>query len=127
MVVQFRGLPNLHDLAQIHDGHSVAHVLHDGQIVGDEEVCEAQFILQTAKKVEDLRLHGHIEGGHRLVTDDEFRLDGQGSGDTDSLALTATELVGIAVHVFGQKAHELEELMDAPLAGGALAPQPVDA
>ena len=32
----------LHDLSQVHHGHPVAHLAHDGEVVGDEQVGEAE-------------------------------------------------------------------------------------
>ena len=49
--------------------------------------------------------HGHVEGGHRLVGDDEVGLQGERPGDADALTLTAGERVGMTVgRVFGKSA-----------------------
>ena len=51
------------------------------------------FALHLLEQVEDLRLHGDVERGDRLVADDQLRLGGHGAGDRDALALAAGELV----------------------------------
>ena len=38
----------LHDLAQVHDGHAVAHLADDGEVVGDEQVGQAEPSLEVA-------------------------------------------------------------------------------
>ena len=87
----------LHDLAQVHDRHTVADVLDDPQVVRDEEVGQAELLLQVLQQVDDLRLDRDVERGHRLVGDDEARLHRQGARDADPLALAAAELVRVAV------------------------------
>ena len=37
-----RAGPDLDQLAQVHDADGVGHVLHDGQVVGDEDVGEVR-------------------------------------------------------------------------------------
>ena len=62
------------------------------------------------QQVDDLRLDRDVEGGDRLVGDDEVGVHGQGAGDADALALAAGELVGVAVDVLGAQADALQEL-----------------
>lgn len=71
------GGPLLHDPAQVHDADPVGHVLHDGQVVADEQVGQAQLLLQVLHEVEDLGLDGHVQGGHGLVGDDEVGRQGE--------------------------------------------------
>ena len=70
---------------------------HDREVVGDEEVGQAELLLQLLQQVDDLRLDRHVERRHRLVADDEVRLDRERAGDADALALAAGELVRVAV------------------------------
>src|SRR4029077_11525141 len=57
---------DFHDLAQVHDRDPVGDVLHDREIVRDEEVGEVELALQLLEQVDDLRLDGNVEGGDRL-------------------------------------------------------------
>jgi hypothetical protein len=91
-------------------------VLHDRQVVGDEHQREVVAGLEVVEQVEDLRLHRHVEGGHRLVTDDQVGLHHQRPGDRDALALPARELVGPLVQGdVGVEAHRVEGLADLGL------------
>ena len=69
MVEQLAGLCQLHDLAQLHDSHTVADVLDGTQAVGDEQIGQPQLLLDLLKQVQDLRLYGHVQGGDGLVAD----------------------------------------------------------
>src|SRR6185437_13797848 len=40
------------DLAQVHDGHAVAHCAHDGEVVGNEQVGEAKAGLEVGQQLE---------------------------------------------------------------------------
>ena len=88
-----RGVPTSTISAEVHHRDAVAEVLDDGEVVGHEQDREAEAPLQVAQQVEDLRADRHVERRHRLVGDEELRLDGEGPGDADALALPAAELV----------------------------------
>src|SRR6476620_11541173 len=47
----------LRDLAQVHDHHAVGDVADDVQVVGDEDVREAEVVLEVLEQVEDLSLN----------------------------------------------------------------------
>ena len=87
-------------------------MLDDGEVVGDEQVRRAELLLKVGEKVEDLCLNRDIEGGDGLVADDQLRAQGEGAGDADTLALTAGELVRVAVDVLGVEAHDVEKGRD---------------
>ncbi|MGW7257134.1 hypothetical protein [Streptomyces sp. NPDC054834] len=72
---------------------AVRDVPYDGQVVGDEEVGRPQFLLQPLEQFQHPGLDRDVEGGDRLVQDEQFRLDGQGTGDADAPAPAAGELV----------------------------------
>ena len=74
------------------------------EVVRDEQVREAAVALEVLQQVDDLRLDGHVERRHRLVADDEARLDGERARDADALSLAAGELVRIARDVLGVEA-----------------------
>ena len=52
--------------------------------------------LQLLEKLEDLRLHGHVERGRRLVGDQQVGLVGERHRDHHALALAARELMRVA-------------------------------
>jgi len=42
--------------------------------VADEQVGQAEALLKILHQVQDLRLHGNVQRGGRLVADQEFRV-----------------------------------------------------
>ena len=54
---------------------------HDQQIVGDEQIGQAEFFLQLGEHVDDLRLDRHVQRGDRLVADDELGVHSQCTGN----------------------------------------------
>src|SRR5665647_2111321 len=118
LVVEHRAVRDLNDLAEVHDGHAVGGVLDHRQVVGDEDVRQFELVLKVLEEVDHLRPDGHVEGAHRLVADDELRVERQGAGDADALALPARELVRVALGVLGAEPDGLEQLEDALLALG---------
>ena len=110
--IHLRRIGGLHQLAQIHDAHPVGDVLDHGQVVGDEEIGQAQLILELDQQIDDLCLDGHVQGGDGLVADDELGIDGQRAGDADALTLAAGKFVGEAVGVLPVQAHQLQAVID---------------
>ena len=116
-----------HELAEVHDGDSVAEELHRREVVRDEQAREAHVALQVAQQIEDRGLHRDVERGHGLVGDQHARLDDQRAREADALSLAAGELVRIAVAQLGAEAHIVEHPLDArvelPASRQAVQPQ----
>ena len=122
--VQVLGFRILDDLAQIHHRDPVGDVADHAEVVGHEQIRQAELVLKFLEQIDDLRLHRHVECRHRFVGDDQFRVQGQRPGDTDALALPTGELMGEPVVVLRVEANPLEQLLNPPLQLGALG-QPV--
>src|SRR5579859_188912 len=87
----------LDDAAVLHHHHPVRHGAHDVDVVRDEDVGEAVFLLQSGEELEDLLLDGYVECARRLVEYDDLRPHNQRSRDRDALALAAGKFVRIAL------------------------------
>ena len=121
------GRTRFHDAAVVHHVDPVRHLAHDPEVVGDEQQGHPEAVAKLAQQREDLGLDGHVEGGGRLVRDEQIRVVREGHGDHDALALAAGQLVRIgappALHI--SEAHEVEQLKD-PLAGRRGGHRPVE-
>ena len=109
----------LGDAAEIHDQHAVGHVLHDVEVVADEQVGQAELGFQVAEQVQHLRLDGFVEGGDRLVEDDQARAKCQRAGDVDPLPLPARELMRVAPGKLGGVQADRRQQFHRTLARGA--------
>jgi hypothetical protein len=87
----------LDDPPRVHHGNPIGHFGYDSKIVGDQKDSHAELVAQAIQQIEDLCLHGHIEGGRRLVCNEDIRLKGYGHGDEDSLPHAPRELVRVVV------------------------------
>ena len=106
--VDLPGVGRLDDFAQVHHRDAVGDVLDHGEVVGDEDERQVHFALQVEQQVDDLGLDGDVQGGHRLVADNELGLECDGPGDADALALAAGEFVGEAIRGGGVQAYPFE-------------------
>jgi hypothetical protein len=106
------GLADLDEPAEIHHPDAARHETHHREIVGDEEIGEAEPVLQITHQIEDLRLDGHVEGRGRLVADDEIGVGGDRPRNRDPLALAAGEFVRKLAPVGRMEADEFEQFAD---------------
>ena len=65
---QLQTLGIFDDLAQIHHRDVVADELDHAEIVADEQIGQAELVLERAQQIEDLRLNGDIEGGNLVAS-----------------------------------------------------------
>ena len=106
---QLKAVRQLHQLAQVHNADAVGDMLDDAEVVGDKEIGKAHFPLQILEHIHHLGLDGNIQGGNRLIADDELRTHRQGPRDAHPLPLPAGKLVGVAVGVLAVQAHPLQK------------------
>ena len=66
--------------------------------------------MQLLQQIDDLRLDRYIQGGDRLVTDDQLRLQCQSPGNADPLPLTSGKFVRVAVFMKGLQAAPLHDI-----------------
>src|SRR5262252_4333214 len=93
-IVEQRALwGKFYNAAQVHHTDAIRDVMHDGQVVRDEEVREAEIALQVLHQVEHLRLHRDVECRGRLIANEELRVRGERARNADALALAARELM----------------------------------
>ena len=95
MTIDLVCLRKLHQLTQIHDTDFIGYITHHGKIVGDKKIRNPFFFLVILQKIDHLRLYGHIQGGNRLIADDQLRLEHQGTGNADSLPLSTGKFMCI--------------------------------
>ena len=88
---------------------------NDREVMGHEQIGDAEILLQVAQQVQDLGLDRHVEGRHRFVAHDELRTQGDGPGNADALPLAAGELVRVPVVVLGVEADALHQLVHGVL------------
>src|ERR1051326_5943283 len=89
--------------------------------MGDEQHGHAEARLQVLEQFEDLRLHGDVERGGRLVSDQQIGFVGERHGDHHALALPAGKLVRIAREPrLGIGNPDLAQQLDHPRARAAV-------
>ncbi len=85
------------------------------QIVGDEDVGEAELALEVLQQIDDLCLNGDIERRHWLVQDQQSRLQRQCPRDADPLALTTRELTRISSNEAARETDQIKQIADPPV------------
>ena len=89
------GGAGLDDLALLHHRDAVGDAADDAEVVGDEQHRHALGLLHLGEQVEDAGLDGDVEGGGRLVGDQDVGAVGERHRDHHPLALAAGELVRV--------------------------------
>ena len=80
--------------------------------MSDEQVSNITLLLELLQQVQDLCTDGNVQCGDGLVGNDQLRLHDHGTGQADSLTLTAGELVGVTGQMLGQQTDFLDHALD---------------
>ena len=64
-------------------------MFHHRKIVADEKIGQPQIAPQFRQQIEDLRLHGNIQGAGWFIADDDARAQHKGARNGHTLALAA--------------------------------------
>src|ERR1035441_8254247 len=75
----------------VHDGDLAGQAQNQVQVVGDQDVGQAAPLLQVQQQVGNLGLNGKVQTGKGLVQNEQFGLEGQRPGDSQTLPLAAAE------------------------------------
>src|SRR3954452_21953923 len=86
----------------------------------DKQVGQPLLRLQPFHQVHYLCLNRDVECRDRLVSYYELRIDGQGTSDTDTLPLSARELMRIPADEPPAEAHSFHQLLNLTLDTSAL-------
>ena len=92
------GRTRLHELAGVHHGRPGTDPADERQIVADVQHGHVVALLQFREQIHDAGLDRDVEGGGRLVGDQELRIRRQCLGDHDALLHAARQLVRVARH-----------------------------
>ena len=113
-IVDFARRPDLLDRALVHHDDAVGHRQRFFLIVGDEDRRDAELALQRADFLAQRDADARVEGGQRLVEQQDLRARGERAGERDALLLAARQLIGIAVGELRQLDHR-QHLVDPRL------------
>jgi len=94
----------------VHDHDPIADLCDDAEIVGDQDDAHPEVTGDPAQQLQDLGLDHHVEGGRRLIGNDDIGVAGQRQGDHRALPHAARVGVGILVRAPAADPHPLQEL-----------------
>src|SRR5690606_18913924 len=84
----FLAFPELYDSPRIHNGHPVAYLVGEHQIVSNEKHPETKLVGKFPQEVCHPRPVDAVQGGQRLVCIENLRFLGEGKRDHRPLLLT---------------------------------------
>ncbi len=97
MVEQFGHRPPLNDATGVHHRDIVRQLGHDTQVVRDQQDRHPPFRLDLPQQIEDPRLNRHVDGGGRLVGDEERGVAREGHRDHHPLLHAAGQFVRVLI------------------------------
>src|SRR5690606_23908061 len=100
------------DAAIFHHHDGIGKTADDREVVGDEDIGEAQPVAERCEQLDDLGLYFDVERGNRFVADDDPGFGNQRPCDGYALSLSAGKLVRIAQPVIGFEPDEFEQVDD---------------
>ena len=81
----------------IHHHNPLSRFGHHAHSVRDEHDGHAHLRFKLVQQIQNLRLNGHVQGGSRLIGNEQFGFARQGHGNHHPLTHTARELMGIVI------------------------------
>ena len=100
----------LHNMSQIHNRDLVCKGTDQCQVMTDKDHADVLLFLQANQKLNHRFLYGNVQCRGCLVADQNLRLQGKSSGDTDPLTLSAAHVVRITVHKILWKLNHAKKL-----------------
>ena len=97
------------DLAVIDEDDAVGHLTGEAHFVGDHQHGDAG-VGQLLHQFQNLAHHFGVEGAGGLVEQDHVRVHGKGTGNGNTLLLTAGKALGVGIGLVGQ-AHAGQQLV----------------
>ena len=101
----------LHDPSRVHDRDLIAGLRHNAQIMGDHDDGCALTADQILHQIQHLRLDGHVQGGRRLVREQQLRVARECDGDDHTLLHAAGELMRVLHRPICGDADQLQHLL----------------
>ena len=100
VLIQVVAICNLNQMAIVHNADTVGEILDNGKVMGYEKYAETHLVLQIVQQIYNLRLHGNVQRGNRLVCNYKLGFGDYRAGYAYALALTTRKFVRIAGGVF---------------------------
>jgi len=93
------GRSELEQSPEVHHGNAVSQIMHDVQIVRDEDVAAPMIDLEVDQKIEDGGLHRHVQCRCGFVAYHHLRFTREGAGNAHALLEPAGQLSGFIVEM----------------------------
>ena len=99
----FGGRP-FDDAPGVHHGHGITDLCYHRNIMCDQDHRQVEFPLKFAQDLKDLMLYDDVEGGDRLICDQQAWFERERHGDDRPLLHTAGEFVRVVHQALGIQA-----------------------
>ena len=110
-VEQLLCVRNLYDISFVDNTDTVGNEPYDGKVMGDKQISNLFFSLEFLQQIEDLGTDRYVQCGDRLIGYNQLRLHNHGTGQTDTLALSAGELMWVTGQVLRQKTNFVDHVL----------------
>src|SRR5438034_10878753 len=107
--IEFISVGQFDNLSQIHHCNAVSDVAHHAQVMRNEEVGQVKLLLQPLQQIKHLRSYRDIQGGDRFIGNHKFWIDRHRARYCDTLSLSTTKLVRVAVNVLSAQTNDAQQ------------------
>ena len=99
----------LHDIPEVHDSNLMGKGTDQSQVMADKKHADVFLLLETYQKPDHGFLYGNVKCRGSLIAHQNLRFQGKCPGNTDTLTLTTTHIMGIAVCKIFRKLYHFQE------------------
>ena len=105
---------NFNDVALVDDADTIGDKANDRKVMSDEQIGRSALTLELFEQVQNLCTDGNVQCGDRFVCNNKLGIHDHCPCKTDSLTLSARELMRIAGQMLGEQTDFLNDILDFP-------------
>ena len=99
----------LHDISKIHYRDLMSKRTDQRQVMADKEHADVFLLLETYQQLDHGLLYRNVKCRSRLITHQDLRFQGKCTCNTDTLSLTTTHVMRIAVYKISGKFYHFQK------------------
>ena len=101
-----------HQMSKMQHSNMIGNISDHCQVVCNKKISCTKLLLKVFHQIYHLRLNGYVQRTDCLISNDHLRIYNKGSGNPDSLTLTAGKLMWVTICLLTVQTHPFHNCQD---------------